>query len=172
MSGNGNTISIQVSEQVAGVISTACECLARQMMGQISNSLDPLHAYALPRNDEAIASLRHCLPAVESQWEHGGISPAGVSTRDIAWDVYQTVRQWLAYRRQPEGGFTVDFHDPMQRSGERIGIESVDGDPDPRPMKVRMAAELEELLGTDLVEAVRRVKVWKAAAELAEGNGG
>jgi len=163
-------ISIQVSESTAHVISMACECLARQMMGQIGNSLDPLHAYAMGENGETISILRHSLRNIEADWQHGGISPAGASTRDIAWDVYQTVRQWLAYRRQPEGGCTVDFHDPLRRSGERIGIEAVDGEPDPRPAKVRLAAELEELLGTDLAEAVRRVREWKHAAENQGGS--
>lgn len=162
---SGNTISIQVSEETASVISIACECLARQMMGQFDNALDPVWYGTTGMTAAVITDLREHLRAAQARFQHQDVSPAGEATKNVAWDVYQVVRQWLAYRRATDGGHTVDFHEPMIRSGERIGIESVSGEPDPRPMQMRLAVELEDMLGNDLHEAVRRVKAWKAAAE-------
>lgn len=158
-------ISIQVSEKTAGVISMACESLARQMMGQFDTALDPAWTYTCGGTSDSIFQLRHLLQRACSEFRYDDVIPQGVEMRDISWDVYQTVRQWLAYRRQPDGGFTVDFYDPLVRSGERIGIMDMKGDPDPRPEKARLADELVEILGDDLRLAVEKVKEWKAIAE-------
>lgn len=162
---SGNTISIQVSEETASVISIACECLARQMMGQFDSALDPVWYGTTGITSAVITDLREHLQSAQARFQHQDVSPAGEATKNVALDVYQVVRQWLAYRREPDGGHTVDFHEPMIHSGERIGIESVDGEPDPRPAQVRIAAELAAILGSDLPEALRRVKEWKAASE-------
>ena len=158
-------ISIQVSEKTAGVISMACESLARQMMGQFDTALNPAWFYTCGGTSDSIFRLRNLLQHACSEFRYDDVIPQGAEMRDISWDVYQTVRQWLAYRHNPDGGFTVDFRDPMQRSGEKIGIIAVDGEPDPRPEKARLADELVDLLGNDLRLAVEKVKEWKAIAE-------
>lgn len=158
-------ISIQVSERTAGVISMACESLARQMMGQFDTALEPARTYTCGGTSDLIFHWQHLLRRACSEFRHDDVIPQGGEMRDISWDVYQTIRQWMAYRHNPDGGFTVDFHDPMQRSGEKIGIITVDGEPDPRPEKARLADELVDLLGSDLRLAVEKVKEWKAIAE-------
>ncbi len=44
----------------------------------------------------------------------------------LAWDVYQTLRHHVSWERHPEGGFTVNFREPMNVSGAALcTIETV-----------------------------------------------
>ncbi len=44
----------------------------------------------------------------------------------LAWDVLQVIRHHVAWRKNPKGGFTVNFDEPMNTSGEPLcKIESV-----------------------------------------------
>ena len=57
---------------------------------------------------------------------YGGISMAEEDDK-VAYDLYQVIRHKLAWEEKPEGGITVNFHEPMKWSKEELAkIKNMD----------------------------------------------
>lgn len=165
-----------VTEKQVGVISRACELFSRIQMGQL-NAVAFQALMGTVEDTERFCKLRDGLEELQPLvwgFRHGGPGIFSDKLPDearIAWDVNQTLRRMLAYRRNPEGGWTVDFDTPMKSSRTEPLPEIVptEDQPDPRPVGLRMAEELQELIGTgDFQEALERVKKWKEDSERLE----
>lgn len=165
------TWKLTVTENQAAILSRACELYARLYMGQLKEVVWEITEQFDDR-DKYLEACRLVDEASRLVQNGLGIRNQGVPDQSrVAWDIYQVVRQALAYARRPEGdSWCVDFDTPLKSSAESLcSIEPADGLPDPRPAQVRAADELREVIGTDdLVEAVRRVKEWKSKANIYE----
>lgn len=174
-------------------IARAAELYARVGMGQLNHVLYcdafiDIHgdAYSELREllDKASAILRNAMlhkspsssakqlldvsSGIATDTNRSGIrGPAVDRNRRIAWDIYQVVRQFVAYSLDPEGGFSVCFSEPMITADVPLVAVTADDDQDDRrPAKVRMADELAELAGCppdDFATALSRIRAWKDA---------
>ena len=45
-----------------------------------------------------------------------------------AWDIYQVIRHAYAWKRYPEGGWTVDFNEPMKTGHEPLPEITIEDD--------------------------------------------
>ena len=110
--------TVVLSAQECQLVSQACECLARLLVGQIRTPLEVLPT--LPRGtrydprslwgyDEELKSL---LFSLEPHCSLGVGSPEASWQKDVAYSVHRVVRHRLSWDADPQGGKTVDFDPP------------------------------------------------------------
>ena len=117
---------LRLNSDQAHVLSRACEFYARMHIGQLNEIRWDLSISRGNCNidydlvDYAINILRHQLfpdlvhpGASLSIWDNN-------PTAEHAWNIYQVIRYALAWQEHPEGGITVNFHDPMQLGKEPL----------------------------------------------------
>jgi hypothetical protein len=64
--------------------------------------------------DALLEELRqHCHPGLSPNQSHGIASAKVAEQAKVAWDIQQVIRQVEAYGREPNGGITVSFNDPL-----------------------------------------------------------
>ena len=115
-------VTIQISEKQANILQWALEAYARAGMGQY---FDALFGQTIPPTGtieelrEACYHLKCIMFPMMDQHSYPGISMTEERNK-IAWEMYQTIRQVLAYQRHPEGGHTVAFDAPMRLTDEPL----------------------------------------------------
>ena len=120
--------TLSMDERQAKMLATACEFYARVNMGQW---LEVFHSCAdLRRTDysearDAVEQL--LLQARQIVWPelHGAGHSFGVGKfehADIVWEIYEVLRNRIAWTEHPEGGIGVSFSKPMSFSGRNLPI--------------------------------------------------
>jgi hypothetical protein len=164
----GRSYKLHVTESQLQAIRNACELLARVHMGQLFAVAEALARYNLAdrycelrEGLEALQPLVHGLPANSYPGIH---SPKLADEAGQAWDIHRVCRHILAWDRNPEGAWTVDFDDPASAPccPPIPAVEPAEGQPDNRPAQARLAESLVCLIGTsDLARALQLVQHWK-----------
>ena len=121
--------NLQISEEQAQVISRCTEFFARVQMGQLEDVfyqlMDSPKFLGLSVDErQALRSLLAEAGQAFTKLGTGasfGIRNEGIpEAARVAWDLYQVIRQVLAWKRQPTGGDQVQFSDPMQVAGTEL----------------------------------------------------
>ena len=122
------TYILELSPTQARVLCNACELYTRLHIGQFDhliwefmNVKDMSHI--ANRNDVArsLLSALRALYFPDLGTNTGASYGVGHDEQsDIAWDIYQVVRHVQAWHEHPEGGYTVNFHDPLQTAQEPL----------------------------------------------------
>ena len=120
-------LTLTLNSSQADVLVAALEAYSRMQMGQVSSAIEMIcvEAYFATPNEHVepirimFESLKSMLfPDLPKGAYHGIHQPAAPETARTAWDVQQVLRHLLAHTRHPEGGHTVNFHDPSRSSNE------------------------------------------------------
>ena len=122
---SGDEYVLHMDAETAAIVALACEFYSRIKMGQFEE-IRHLTVWPNGKNDPTFSErLQKCEDALaEAQKaaypELGGMGASyGVGCfrdADTAWNVYQAVRYVKAWHEHPEGGTTVNFHEPMKFS--------------------------------------------------------
>lgn len=130
------TYTMTVTENQARLITQAMDLLSRIQIGQWYEFIDWLP----PTKEFCRHSLREqlqpvmsehfrktkpegCQYAIDGWGRHYGIhSPFVPDTARVAWDLKKVIEYRLAWDRNPEGGFTVDFDGPQHVGEEPLAI--------------------------------------------------
>lgn len=121
----GDEYVLHMDKETAAIVALACEFYARVRMGQFNEiryltlspngSNDPTFSERIQKCEEALMFARK-----EAYPELSGVGHSyGVGhfrDADTAWNVYQAVRYIKAWHEHPEGGVTVNFHEPQKFS--------------------------------------------------------
>ena len=124
------TYTLTLTRHQAEVLSGACEAIARVGMGQISDALGYLTANRYDHDD--LNDACRALESAARKYETAGIARAAHPSQ-IAWDLYQVIRQQLAWDRAIAEGIVkpgeprkwpemmaVTYDDPMRVSSEPL----------------------------------------------------
>lgn len=165
---------IVCDEVQLSVVASACELYARLMMGQFNTILFNVLSHLDIPTDRYHEIQRLLDDAGKKVWNSGGGHP-GIRHDDmpdasrVAWDAYCVIRQLLAFQRNPDGGFGVDFDPPMRSSKQPLmEVTPTDAAADPRPCKERLRDELAELLNVppdDFQTAIDKIRQWRDCRE-------
>lgn len=123
---DGDEYVLRMNEETAAIVSRACELYARLRCGQFEE-LQYITVQPQGEKDstfcERIQKCREALgfakKAAFPELPAGAGASYGVGhfrDSDAAWNVYQAVRYVMAWHRNPEGGTTVNFNEPMRFS--------------------------------------------------------
>lgn len=122
--------TLQLTENQARIISEALDLFSRIGMGQLKEVVSVLRQNPLPNSNleeriNFLSEIRNKLDILAKYWMKGpgyhGITSKLISDKfRIAWDIQQVIRHRLAWDRKSEGGFTIDFDDPMVTSEEPL----------------------------------------------------
>lgn len=118
---------LELSETQAQAMVAALESFTRLGMGQYSAAMElsipftkfPGYNRELEACYRQIKSIIHGLTGSEYYSISSSELPESVK---VAHDIFQVVRHRLAWDRNPEGGFTVDFSPPLKVSKEILPI--------------------------------------------------
>lgn len=113
-------IKLEMNKEQAEVVRKACEFYMRINLGQFKEVVEPfLFKDEITPND--LNECRNLLDRVKkilTGMEPGAFySVNGDKTPEnakTAYDIYSVIRHFLAWKRQPEGGFGVDFYEPLR----------------------------------------------------------
>ena len=135
--------TITVTENQARLIAQALDLVSRLQMGQWSEFIDWLpHQRQFCRHNlrEQIQPIMSehfrktkpegCQYAIDGWGGHYGVYSEFIpDTARVAWDLQKVIEHRLAWDRQPEGGFTVDFDGPRHVGGEPLAkiVKEVQG---------------------------------------------
>lgn len=119
---------LTLTEGQAQVLSDALDIYSRLHMGQLDSLQEILACYSKTRPGMApFHEIRQTLQDIEpmitglSNHAYYGIhSPELKDTARVAWDLHRVLRHRLAWDRNPEGGFTVQYDKPDQSSQEPL----------------------------------------------------
>ena len=118
---------LSLDEEQANLLSHACDFYARMRMGQwqelVSECLefntndfceqrDRMEQLLLEVRAEAMPELMACF---SHSYGVGKFHDA-----DLVWEIYEVLRNRIAWTNNPKGGDTVDFGDPMSFSGHSL----------------------------------------------------
>lgn len=112
---------LEVSEYQASVISQALEFMTRCCMGQFDSELWYVCFQDQRRSDEADALLRRIKKIYTGHESNAYWSLTSEEVPEkarIAWDIHATIRHRLSWDRNPQGGYTVNFDEPMRTARE------------------------------------------------------
>lgn len=123
---HGDRVFLETDRPTAGLIQRALELYARLGLGQFETLLDLARFEDLRRTDgsvvpaanmdearELLTKVKSLLTGLESNASYG-ISGSKVGAEfQKAWDVQRAVRHRLAWDRNPEGGLSVQFDEPL-----------------------------------------------------------
>ena len=71
--------------------------------------------------DKKIMEIRDLVYPELKDYAHFGIfNPKCPESSKIAYDIIQVLRNKLAWNREPNGGYTVDFGEPLQAGKEEL----------------------------------------------------
>ena len=117
---------LKLNSDQAHVLSRACEFYSRMHIGQLNEIKWDLSVKRW--NDNIDHDLiEYAINILRQQFfpelVHPGASLSiwdNNSTAEHAWNIYQVVRHALAWQEHPEGGITVNFHEPMKFGKEPL----------------------------------------------------
>lgn len=124
---------VTLSEAQVDVILRALDMYSRLGCGQFEE-IDRLFQFDPRRNPKSYGwDIRCQLDALKQQFLPLQFNASySICSQEVpvdfrlAWDVYQTIRHHVSWERHPEGGFTVNFREPMNVSGAALcTIETV-----------------------------------------------
>ena len=130
------TYHLTITESHARLIAQAMDLVSRIQIGQwheFIGWLPPtkkfchhsLREQLLPVMAEHFRKTKPegCPYPIDGWGSHYGIhSPFVPDTARVAWDLKKVIEHRLAWDRNPEGGFTVDFDGPHHVGGEPLAI--------------------------------------------------
>ena len=138
-----STYNITVTENQARLIAQAMDLVSRIQMGQWYEFIDwlpptknfcrhHLREQLQPVMSEHFRKTKpaDCPFAIDGWGSHYGIHSEYIpDTARVAWDLQKVIEHRLAWDRQPEGGFTVDFDGPRHVGGEPLAkiVKEVQG---------------------------------------------
>lgn len=110
-----------MSEKQARVINSALDVYSRLLCGQIEE-LGVLFMDKIMKSDINREELRNAcaimkkviFPDLHPYAEYGIYSEEAPEKSKIAYDLFQVIRNYLAWDKQPLGGQTVDFYEPLK----------------------------------------------------------
>lgn len=122
------TYTLKMSECQAEAVLNGLELLSRLHMAQFSALVDYFCIHNHKAYDRRVDRdmLDRVMRAVHKEvtgldGSHYAISSPDVSVEGKrAFDMMQVLRQRIAYDRQPSGGHTVNFDDPISYTGEPL----------------------------------------------------
>ena len=128
--------TLTITENQARLIAQALELVSRVQMGQWPEFIDWLpHRHLFDWHDlrEKLqpvmsehfrkAKPEGCQYAIDGWGSHYGIYSEFIpDTARVAWDLQKVIQHRLAWDRNPEGGFTVDFDKPAHAGKEPLAI--------------------------------------------------
>lgn len=125
---SGKQYALLLSSEQAKLLSSACEFYARMMMGQWEFLLEhicclqeaPIYGDAYDRAEQHLLDARsEVFPSLEHSFCHSyGVGK--FADADQIWEIYEVLRNRIAWTEHPEGGDTVDFDTPMSFSGKPL----------------------------------------------------
>lgn len=121
------TVVIECSMEQAALIGRACEFYMRVRNGQFSEIEWELRMNSHKKMAEEIdwdefkQRLFHArallFPEIPSNAHYGvGHDRDG----NMSWEMHEVIRHAIAWYRYPEGGYTVNFDEPMNWSGKKM----------------------------------------------------
>lgn len=118
---------LDMDEEHAAIVQRALEFYSRMRMGQwqelIWLCLDMRDDKASEKRDFMETMLLvirdQCYPELHHTFAHS-YGVGNFQDADLAWEVYASIRHCAAWAKHPEGGWTVDFDEPMSFSGNEI----------------------------------------------------
>ena len=136
----GDEYVLHMNAETARIVSRACELYARLRCGQFEE-LQHLTVWPQGEKDTSFGErIQKCRESLEFAKKaafpelNGPGHSYGVGhfrDSDTAWNVYQAVRYIMAWHEHPEGGYTVNFREPMKYSDAPMPrCEVRDGDLD------------------------------------------
>lgn len=109
-------IQVTLNPEQARVVVNALDVLSRIHIGQFNIVREEFMGdfdYGIV-NRLLFEARRLIFPELDGGEGHSyGISGCPTRKGKVAWDVLQVIRQTVAIASNPEGGYTVDFSDPM-----------------------------------------------------------
>lgn len=116
--------TVTLSERQVRVIKDALDLYSRIGMGQLKEVVNILCLNKDDRENrhDIISIIRNSLESLSNLWI-GGSGYHGITSRKIsnsfrvAWDIQQVLRHRVSWDREPKGGITVNFDEPMITSG-------------------------------------------------------
>ena len=119
--------SLKLNEEQLNVVMKALDLYSRLQMGQVEELINPFSSpfsnrFVDRENVEKAVSVlkKEYFPELTRDSYNGIFSDKTPETSKIAYDIIQVVRNRLAYDKNPSGGFTVDFDDPIKSSGQPL----------------------------------------------------
>lgn len=122
----GDEYVLHMDAETAQIVARACEFFSRILFGQFqevryltvhpTEEGDPTFGERLNACEKALQEARDAaFPEFKGSygWSYG---VGHLREADTAWNVYQAVRYIKAWHEHPEGGITVNFHEPMRFS--------------------------------------------------------
>lgn len=130
------TYTMTITENQARLIAQAIELVSRIQIGQWYEFIDWLpqqHLFCGHNLREQLQPVMSehfrktkpegCQYAIDGWGRHYGIYSEFVrDTARVAWDLQKVIQHRLAWDRNPEGGFTVDFDGPHHVGEEPLAI--------------------------------------------------
>lgn len=121
----GDEYVLHMDAETAQIVARACELYARVRCGQFDeiqyltvqpqDDHDPTFGDRIQKCREALYRAREAaFPDLHGPGHSYGVGKLRDS--DTAWNVYQAVRYVKAWHEHPEGGYTVDFKEPLRYS--------------------------------------------------------
>lgn len=120
-------LTMNITEKQTEVLLRALECFSRMGMGQYYYSItDNLHKldFSMAEAREVCDKLKKIIYPELAKGAYYGITMAEDQYK-ISWDMYQTIRQKVAFHKHPEGGHTVDFDNPLKVGSEPLPNVSI-----------------------------------------------
>lgn len=119
VSGAGRTYTLTLTEGQARILRDACELLARVHMGQFRHVVDEVVLHR--ENWHALKPAHEIADQLERVLFPRGIKSADIQDRSrVAWDLYQIVREAIAWANVPPGAprpsMQVQYDRPMHTS--------------------------------------------------------
>lgn len=123
--------TIEVSEEQAQLIQQALDLYMRVRIGQIEVVVEPWRfamrgdgqeqtAEHLRIAERLVGEAKMMLTGFSPSASFGIGSPGVPDSAKVAQDISQTIRHRLAWDRKPEGGHSVDFHEPMKWGSQAL----------------------------------------------------
>lgn len=111
---------LELTTEQCNTLCAALELYGRVGLGQLEVVGEHMH-HLHKNKDLKVYEIRDLLANVKKQYTNFNLGASyGVGCKDVpesftqALDIYQVVRHRIAWDEHPEGGFTVNFHEPMK----------------------------------------------------------
>jgi len=119
-------VTLELSERQAKIVQSALDIYTRLGLGQIERVGDFLDWKTRDQWEQLLAAVK-VIGTGHHPNASTGISHPELDDRfKIAYEIQQVVRGKVAWHNKPEGGWTVDFDDPLKLSQEPLPECQVD----------------------------------------------